>query len=91
VLALICKRLLPARTNSRLPFPTTTSGGCSGKRKESLTDRVAVSKTARKLEVLFAIKAVDPSAEKARFDGPEPTKTVSSSVKVRVLKMATAF
>ena len=49
-----------------------------------------MSKTTTKLEVLFAMYALKPSGEKARFTGPEPTGTVSNA-SVFVLMIATEF
>lgn len=49
-----------------------------------------MSKTTTKLEALFAIYAFDPSGEKARLVGPEPTNTVSAA-SVFVSMIATEF
>ena len=56
-----------------------------------MTILVCVSKTTTKFDVLFAIKALNPSGERARLVGLEPTNTVSSTTKVFVLMIATAF
>ena len=91
VIASIWYIVSPPRTNNRFWLANTTSLGDCGSKNEFVTVRVCVLKTTTKLDALFAMYAFNPSGEKARLVGLEPTNTLLSIASVFVSMIATEF